>query len=540
MFSRLTWCVAILAVLCFTLSGIAARLYRIYVMAEPQPRSPDTPVLRVALLGAASIAPHALLYPSLTVPEISVVAVGARDAARARALAERWAIPTHGSYEQVIHSDGIDAVYIALVNGAHYQWAASALRAGKHVLCEKPLTSNAAEARKLEKLAADKSLVLMEAYHNLHHPLTTRMRELVQSGELGSLTSIQLSSGLPGPDGFLPVLRAKLGRQPPAAVPAAEGTPRKAKMDPALGGGKFLGQGCYTISMARWLLSASDDDLASVDTAVMVEDVPGSKADVATDATLTSKHGVKVSVYHSSLGPGFDLTATFTNGSFTARNYLFPWIYHHLVVTYGRRLPAAGVHGEEDYYNRLVARWVPVSLRAAMGSRQADVLRATASVLRTLGSLYFSDWRIEQHYESRTPSASDPSGCGELEGRRTWGAMMPPIFTCVKEKKKAKEEEARSSSQIIKSQSSFALQLKAFAMAVRLRDLHAADETTYAHVLDKLGWGAKGKEARAEVEARLKRDPSAWALDATSPAAAVANMEMLDAIYTKSGLGLRG
>ena len=50
----------------------------------------------------------------------------------------------------------------------------------------------------------------------------------------------------------------------------------------------------------------------------------------------------------------------------------------------------------------------------------------------------------------------------------------------------------------------------------------------------------EGKEARAEVEARLKRDPSAWALDATSPAAAVANMEMLDAIYTKSGLGLRG
>ena len=52
--------------------------------------------------------------------------------------------------------------------------------------------------------------------------------------------------------------------------------------------------------------------------------------------------------------------------------------------------------------------------------------------------------------------------------------------------------------------------------------------------------GEDGFEARAEVEARLKRDPSAWALDATSPAAAVANMEMLDAIYTKSGLGLRG
>ena len=169
------WLVAAVAAIAFGCSGVVARVWRFYVSPPPKPAATHPP-LRIALLGAASIAPHALLFPSLSLSEIVVVGVGARAPSRARELAERWGEHLlHGTYEQILASDQVDAVYIALINGAHHKWAEAALRAGKHVLCEKPLTSNAAEARSLERLARSRSLVLMEAYHNLHHPLATRM-----------------------------------------------------------------------------------------------------------------------------------------------------------------------------------------------------------------------------------------------------------------------------------------------------------------------------------------------------------------------------
>lgn len=473
-----------LAVIAYALSGILYRLYHIYVSPTPElPPGGEASILRIALLGAASIAPHALLYPARSIPEIAVVAVGARSADRARALAEKWDIKLYGTYEQILSSDQVDAVYIGLINGMHYQWAEAALRAGKHVLCEKPLTSNAHEARELERLARQRSLVLMEAYHNLHHPLATRMRELVRSGELGELTELRIGSGLPGPDGFAALIRDKLSVAPPVAPAGAtaqpSGTPRrKAKMDVSLGGGKFLGQGCYTVSMARWLLGDGDGALPTVESARMVEDVPGSRADVATDAVLRFGSGVRVHVYHSSFGPGFDLTATFTRGSFTARNYLFPWVYHHLAVT----------------------------------ATQADGMNATT--------------RVEQHYEQRSPTAADPTGCASLVRRRMWwgAALWGQAYSC------DRGDAAQSSS--------FALQLRAFATAVRLHGLRAAQGEG-----DAFG-GARGEDeaqAReaARLQATLRADPSSWALEATSAASAVRNMEILDNIYDASGLGAR-
>ena len=88
-------------------------------------------------------------------------------------------------------------MYIPLLNGLHYEWAAAALRAGKHVLCEKPLTSNAAEARSLSRLAQAQGLVLFEAFHYRYHPLTERVRSLVGAGsELGAVLELEVSAGL--------------------------------------------------------------------------------------------------------------------------------------------------------------------------------------------------------------------------------------------------------------------------------------------------------------------------------------------------------
>ena len=96
-------------------------------------------------------APWGRLYPARAAADVAVVAVGARDPARAAALAARWAIPRHGDYAAVLADPEVEAVYIALVNGQHFAWAAAALRAGKHVLLEKPLTHTADEARALAR-----------------------------------------------------------------------------------------------------------------------------------------------------------------------------------------------------------------------------------------------------------------------------------------------------------------------------------------------------------------------------------------------------
>src|SRR5262245_13087654 len=98
--------------------------------------------LRIGILGAARIAPMALVRPARDVPEARIAAVAARDAERAARFATRHGIPrVHGSYQALLDDPEIDAVYIPLPNGLHCEWSVRALESGKHVLCEKPMAS---------------------------------------------------------------------------------------------------------------------------------------------------------------------------------------------------------------------------------------------------------------------------------------------------------------------------------------------------------------------------------------------------------------
>src|ERR1700754_3365927 len=156
----------------------------------PECRAP----VRIGILGASSFAPMTRINPARGNDEVVVAAVGARDMSSAQAFAAKFGIArAHGSYEELIADPELDAVYNPLPNGLHGRWTRAALEAGKHVLCEKPFTANAAEAREIAELAAKSDRGVMEAIQYRYHPLTSRVEQIIASGELGKLDLVDIA-----------------------------------------------------------------------------------------------------------------------------------------------------------------------------------------------------------------------------------------------------------------------------------------------------------------------------------------------------------
>jgi predicted dehydrogenase len=156
-----------------------------------------TPV-RIGILGASSFAPTTLIDPARENAEVVVAAVGARDMESAQAFATKHGIArAHGTYEALIADPDLDAIYVLVPTSMHGRWTRAALEAGKHVLCEKPFTANAAEAREIAELAAASDRVVMEAVQFRHHPLTLRVEEIIASGELGKLERVDVALCVP-------------------------------------------------------------------------------------------------------------------------------------------------------------------------------------------------------------------------------------------------------------------------------------------------------------------------------------------------------
>ena len=150
--------------------------------------------MRIGILGASNFAPMTLINPARGNDEVAVAAVGARHMPSAEAFAARHGIPrAHGSYEALIADPDLDAIYILAPTSLHGRWTRAALAAGKHVLCEKPFTANAAEAREIAELAAKSDRVVMEAIQYRYHPLTSRVEQIIASGELGKLQLVDVA-----------------------------------------------------------------------------------------------------------------------------------------------------------------------------------------------------------------------------------------------------------------------------------------------------------------------------------------------------------
>ena len=191
----------------------------------------DTSPLRWGVLSTAKIARVHVVPALQAAPGHEVVAVGSRDLDRATAWADDLGVATaHDSYEALLADADVDVVYNPLPNHLHVDWSIAALEAGKHVLCEKPLGLDTADAQRLvDAAAAHPDLVCMEAFMYRFHPQWIATRDAVRSGRIGELRSIQTWFSYFNDD------------------------PENVRNKPEWGGGALLDIGCYPISQARWL-----------------------------------------------------------------------------------------------------------------------------------------------------------------------------------------------------------------------------------------------------------------------------------------------
>ncbi len=190
-----------------------------------------TAPLRWGILGPGNIA-GAFADDLRYVAGAQLVAVGSRDRQRAVDFAARRAIPyAHGSYEALVKDANVDAIYIATPHARHVEDALLCLRAGKHVLIEKPMALSAAEARRVGDVAAEVRLFVMEAMWTRFFPLFEKVSELIVSGRIGSVVE----------------LRADFGH-------ASSFDPSHRLWDPARGGGALLDIGVYPLAWAIGML----------------------------------------------------------------------------------------------------------------------------------------------------------------------------------------------------------------------------------------------------------------------------------------------
>jgi len=150
-----------------------------------------TKKVKWGILSTASIAQRRVLPAMLNCERAEVVAIGSRSLEKAKAVATKFSIPkVHGSYEELFDDPEVEAIYNPLPNHLHVEWSIRAASRGKHVLCEKPLSSNVVEARRLLQARDNYHVKIGEAFMVRTHPQWLRVVELVQSGRIGKLRSV--------------------------------------------------------------------------------------------------------------------------------------------------------------------------------------------------------------------------------------------------------------------------------------------------------------------------------------------------------------
>ena len=220
--------------------------------------------LRWGILSTADIARTKVVPGMRKARRCSIVAIASREVGRAEAAAAELGIPrAHASYDALLADPEVDAVYVPLPNHLHAEWSIAAARAGKHVLCEKPLALTADDAQRMIEVANTEGVTLMEAFMYRLHPSWQAVAELVASGEIGRLVSVQSWFSYFNDD----ATNIRNIRE--------------------VGGGALFDIGCYSVNLSRLLFGAEPRHVS----AALVRD-PVSGVDVLASAILTFDEGV--------------------------------------------------------------------------------------------------------------------------------------------------------------------------------------------------------------------------------------------------------
>ena len=189
--------------------------------------------VRWGVLGTAKIALTKVIPAMQRSHACEIVAIASRDFAKAEETAERLHIPkAYGSYDELLADDSIEAIYNPLPNNLHVPWTIKAAEAGKHVLCEKPIAMNAAEAGTLIEVRERTGMRIQEAFMVRTHPQWRETHRLIRSGRIGSLRSITGFFSYFNPD------------------------PTNIRNHLDLGGGALMDIGCYPINISRFMYEA--------------------------------------------------------------------------------------------------------------------------------------------------------------------------------------------------------------------------------------------------------------------------------------------
>jgi len=242
--------------------------------------------VRWGVLGAAKIALQKVI-PAMQKGTLSeVTGIASRDRAKAEAAAGPLDIPkVYGSYEEMLADPEIEAVYNPLPNHLHVPWTIKAAEAGKHVLCEKPIALNAAEARELLAVRDRTGVVIGEAFMVQTHPQWIRIVELVRSGRIGELRSVVGSYGYTNVD------------------------PANVRNIAAYGGGGLMDIGCYPIKTSRMVFGAEPVRVS----ATMVRD-PNFGVDILTSVILEYPTGQCIFTCSTQIAPNQSMRFFGTKG----------------------------------------------------------------------------------------------------------------------------------------------------------------------------------------------------------------------------------
>ncbi|MGN9908344.1 Gfo/Idh/MocA family protein [Phytohabitans sp. LJ34] len=286
-------------------------------------------MVMIGLLGAAAIATNAVVWPVRRRDDVHIGAVASRTAATE--FAGRHGIErAYDTYEALLADPGVDLVYNALPPSMHAEWTIAALRAGKHVLCEKPFTMSAAEATRVVAAAAETGRRVVEAFHDHYHPLSAWIRSTVESGALGRIHRAE--AVFTGSNPFAP------------------GTLRH---EPALGGGALMDLGCYPV---HWLRSLFPGPPAVVRAEATAVNPAG--ADLRMEAELAFEGGVTATV-RADMVEGVPVRSALAleaeRGRLLVENIVFPSSGHSIHLELDGVPRVSTVAGRTTYDHQLEA-----------------------------------------------------------------------------------------------------------------------------------------------------------------------------------------